>query len=215
MIRVIVVGAGGHAQVVADALLAARAAGAPFDLAGFVDADPGLTGAELLGARVIGDDTALALQPHEAVVVAIGDNAVRRSVAQRLAGAGERFAAVVHPSAIVAPGVAVGDGAMICAGVVVNTGSRIGAHAILNTACSIDHHNRIGEFAHVAPGAHTGGEVVIGDGVLLGIGAVVLPRRRVGAWAVVGGGGVVTADVAGRAVVTGIPAREARGRHRR
>lgn len=99
---------------------------------------------------------------------------------------------------------------MICAGVVVNTGSVIGADVILNTGCTVDHHNRIGDHAHIAPGVHMGGEVEVGEGALVGIGATVMPRKRIGAWSVVGAGTLVTRDVPDGVVVVGAPARVVR-----
>jgi acetyltransferase-like isoleucine patch superfamily enzyme len=54
---------------------------------------------------------------------------------------------------------------------------------------------------------HLGGEVRIGEGALIGIGAVVLPRVTVGAWSTVGAGAVVTSDVPPGVTVAGVPAR--------
>ena len=51
--------------------------------------------------------------------------------------------------------------------------------------------------AHIAPGVRLGGEVMIGAGTLVGIGATVMPQRAVGARSVVGAGAAVTPDVAG------------------
>jgi acetyltransferase-like isoleucine patch superfamily enzyme len=96
---------------------------------------------------------------------------------------------------------------MICAGVVVNTGSVIGSHVILNTSCTVDHHNSVGSCAHIAPGTHTGGDTVIEEGGLVGIGAIVAPRTSVGAWATVGAGAVVTKPVPPGVTVVGVPAR--------
>jgi acetyltransferase-like isoleucine patch superfamily enzyme len=42
---------------------------------------------------------------------------------------------------------------------------------------------------------HLGGDVWVGEGALVGIGAIVLPQRRIGAWATIGGGGVILRDV--------------------
>jgi len=61
---------------------------------------------------------------------------------------------------------------------------------ILNTACSVDHHCRVGDYVHIAPGARIGGEVTIGDRALVGLGAIVLPRVTIGHDAVVGAGAV-------------------------
>ena len=35
----------------------------------------------------------------------------------------------------------------------------------------------LGLHAHIAPGVHLGGEVTVGQGALVGIGATVMPRR--------------------------------------
>ena len=45
------------------------------------------------------------------------------------------------------------------------------------------------------------------EGALVGIGAIVLPRVRIGAWSTVGAGAVVTADVPPAVTVMGVPAR--------
>jgi acetyltransferase-like isoleucine patch superfamily enzyme len=65
----------------------------------------------------------------------------------------------------------------------------------------------IGDHAHVAPGVHTGGEVRIGEGTLVGIGATVMPGCSVGSWSVIGAGAVVTADLPGSVTAVGVPAR--------
>ena len=67
--------------------------------------------------------------------------------------------------------------------------------------------NVIGDHAHIAPGVHLGGDVTIGEGTLIGIGAVVMPQRRVGAWCTVGAGAVVTRDLPDQVVAIGAPAR--------
>lgn len=210
--RVLILGAGGHAQVVADILLRMRDEGLNFTPVGYLDDDPALKGQRLLGLPVLGRLTRLFEIPHEAVLVAIGDNATRQSIFEQLLSQGERSIIARHPSAVIAPGVQIGSGTMICAGVVVNPGSTIGANVILNTGCTVDHHNHIGDHAHIAPGVHLGGDVSIGEGTLVGIGATVMPQRRVGAWSVVSAGAVVHSDVGERIVAAGVPARAIRSR---
>lgn len=207
MVRILILGAGGHAQVVADILLRARDAGQPITPIGYLDDDASLHGKVLVDLPVLGYTSSLGRIPHDAVIIAIGNNQIRKRLADELSAAGETFASARHPSAIIAPDVRIGSGVMICAGVVVNTGTVIGAHVILNTGCTVDHHNSIGSHAHIAPGVHTGGEVVIEEGVLVGIGATVAPRTSVGGWAVVGAGAVVTKPVPPGITVVGVPAR--------
>jgi sugar O-acyltransferase (sialic acid O-acetyltransferase NeuD family) len=206
-VRVLILGAGGHGQVVADVLLRMEEDGAGITPVGYLDDDATLRGQTLLSLPVIGAIPQVSEIAHEAVIVAIGDNGIRRRLFERLQRQGERFLVARHPSAVIAPDVEVGPGSMICAGAIVNPGSTIGADVILNTGCTVDHHNRIGDHAHIAPGVHLGGEVEIGEGALVGIGATVMPQRRVGRESVVSAGGLVHSDIGDKVVAAGVPAR--------
>jgi sugar O-acyltransferase (sialic acid O-acetyltransferase NeuD family) len=205
--KVIVVGAGGHGQVVADILLKNATGTAESVAVGFVDDDGALRGQQILGLPVLGTIDDLRRIQHDGIVVAIGTNARRERLCMQLLGRGERLVSAVHPSAQIGTNVTIEAGAMICAGAIVNTGSRIRTAAIINTAATVDHHSEVGEYAHIAPGVHMGGQVRVGSRALVGIGAIVLPRIRVEDDAVVGAGAVVTADVSRGATVVGVPAR--------
>jgi sugar O-acyltransferase (sialic acid O-acetyltransferase NeuD family) len=213
--RIAIIGAGGHGQVVADIIRASsRDAGSGLSLAGFVDDRPELDGTLVAGAPVLGSVLDLARVDADAFVIAIGDNATRAQIAARVCGAGRRLLTTVrHPHASIAADASIGDGTMISAGAIVVTAAQIGRGVILNTGCTIDHHCQIGDFVHVAPGVHVGGEVSIGDRTLVGIGAVVAPHCRIGAGCTIGAGAVVIRDVPDHTTVVGIPARPVRAGH--
>ncbi|MGD9537707.1 MAG: acetyltransferase [Alphaproteobacteria bacterium] len=209
---VIVIGGGGHARVVIDALLLqGRAILGVCDPA-LVTGAPGPFGLDLLG----GDD-AIAAHAPDAVRLANGVGAPgapgaarpqgttqrRRAVFEAFGGRGYGFVTVVHPSAVIGHEVALGEGAQVMAGAVVQTGARIGLNAILNTGCRIDHDCRIGDHAHVAPGAVLSGDVTVEDDAFVGAGASVIQGMRIGRGAIVGAGTVVVRDVpAGARIVT-------------
>lgn len=204
MERIIVYGAGGHAKVVLEA---ARAAWPGIEIA-VLDDDPERAGTALLGIAVRGDESWLNAHWEGAgIVPAIGGNAVRAALVERLRGRGRPLVPLVHPSAIVSPSARIGEGAFVAPGAIVNAEARIGAGAIVNTGASVDHDCRIGESVHVAPGNRLCGDVTVGARTLLGTGTIVLPGIAIGADAIVAAGSVVTRDVQDGARVRGTPAR--------
>jgi sugar O-acyltransferase (sialic acid O-acetyltransferase NeuD family) len=195
--RIVIVGAGSQGAIVAD-ILRDRAIG-------FVDDEH--SGAVVLGLPVFGTIASLAEHPHDAIVVAIGDNHARRELTERLVAKGERLVAAVHPFSSIAPSATIGEGSMISAGALVLPRATIGRGVLLNTKASVDHDSVIGDFAHVAPGATVGANVHIGEETMIAIGASVASGVQIGARTVIGAGAVVVRDVADDVVAFGVPAR--------
>jgi sugar O-acyltransferase (sialic acid O-acetyltransferase NeuD family) len=203
---IIIVGAGGQGLIVADILLAAQAAGDAVRPIAFVD-DAASTAEHILGIPVVGSRDALAGTPHDAVIVAIGDNNVRHLVTDALIRAGERLATARHPTAWLARETQIGEGTMISAGAHMLPRARIGRGGLLNTRASVDHESVLGDFVHVSSGATVGARVTIGDRVLIALGAVVTSGRVIGADTVVGAGAVVVRDLPADVRAWGVPAR--------
>lgn len=202
---IIVLGTGGHARVVVDALecagLAIEGAVAPTAVA------------DVLGVPYLGSDELLVARGAGAVRLANGVGSVdadgrRAALFERYIELGFQFVQVLHPSAIIARATRVGHGAQVFAGAVVQTGTTLDRNVIVNTRASVDHDCVIGAHVHVAPGATLAGGVVVAAGAHIGAGAVVLQGRTVGAGAVVAAGAVVDRNVPDGAVVVGVPARE-------
>ena len=203
MAGVLIIGAGGHAKVVADILICQSV-----NVAGFVDDDPALWQKQVLRLPVLGSIDSCMNYAPDGLVVGIGSNAVRRAIVERLGGqATSLWRTAIHPSAIVAKSAQVGPGTVIMAGAIVNPDSVIGSHAIINTSATVDHDCSIGDYTHIAPGTTLGGGVRIGTGTIVGIGSVVMPGRTIGEWATIGAGAVVVYDVPDRVVAKGVPAR--------
>lgn len=195
----IVLGAGAHATVVAST---AQALG--HEVLAFYDDDESLWGQHVLGAPVAGPTAASICSPADGAVIAIGDNAARKRVAERL---DLDWITLVHPFTWVAPDVRIDRGSVVLAGSVVQAGALIGRHVIVNTRSGVDHDTESGDFSHVASAQMAGGASA-GEGVLLGLNSAVMPGVHVGPWAVVGAGALVRNDVPPHTTVVGVPARE-------
>lgn len=201
--KVLIVGAGHHATVVCDALLARG----DVEVVGFVGTPFG-GGPTVLDIPVLAPSFAeLTGLPDAAVVIAVGDNASRKKEFEYAQRRGCRIVSALHPAAVITPRCTVGTGVMAMAGAIVNVGAEIGDNVILNTGCSVDHHCRIGAHVHLAPGVRLAGTAIIGELTLVGAGAVVLPGVTVGDRCTIGAGAVVTRDIRSGCTAVGVPAR--------
>lgn len=199
MSTLVILGAGGHGRVVADAALAtgswARVRG--------TDRDPARCRGELLpGVPLLPLDAALAL-PGAVFHVAIGSAAHREREARPLVG---RLASVLHPDASVSRWAQLGDGCFVAARAVVAPGARLDTGVIVNHGAVVDHDAQVGAFSHIAPQATLGGEVRVGAGVLVGAGACVLPALQLCDGCTIGAGAVVRAAIVQPGVHAGVPA---------
>jgi sugar O-acyltransferase (sialic acid O-acetyltransferase NeuD family) len=204
--HVLIVGAGGHGQSVADVLLYLQEQGRPVRPIGFVDDDPALHGRQILGLPVLGPTAAVREVPHDCLMMGIGRNAVRKRHYDALCAAGERFTTVVHPTVVLSRAVVVGPGTYVGATAVVSVETVIGANAIVNGTGCVGHHNRIGDHVHLGPGVNMAGGITIGEGTMVGVGANIVPGVRIGAWCMIGAGALVRADVPDGMTVVGVPA---------
>jgi sugar O-acyltransferase (sialic acid O-acetyltransferase NeuD family) len=203
MSGILIVGAGGHAKVVADILLSQG-----LNVVGFLDDDPSTWGGTRLGLPVVGSIASYAEYAPEGLVMGVGSNLARKQIVKRLgAEAHGLWRGAIHSRATLANSVRLGVGVVVAAGAVVNPDSVLGDHVIINTGAIVDHDCTIGAYAHIAPGVRLAGGVCVGEGALIGVGASVIPLRAIGGWATVGAGAVVVDDVPDGAIAKGVPAR--------
>ncbi|MBI3251927.1 MAG: acetyltransferase [Candidatus Omnitrophica bacterium] len=170
---VILIGAGGHARVLADALDRLR-----INVLGATDARPG--GIRNFPLPLIGNDEYVLkkFKPANVYLVngiaGIETDSLRAAIYRRFKKNGYEFLRVIHPSAVMARDVGLSEGVQVMAGAVIQAGAILGENALVNTRASIDHGCRIGAHTHVAPGAVLCGDIRIGEGCHIGAGAVIV-----------------------------------------
>ncbi len=204
---VVILGGGGHARVVIDAL---RCAG--HTIAGVIDPKPEVASTLPKGITWLGNDLSKAKPSDVQLAIGVGSLDVgvknpRPRLFQEAKSAGFEILSFRHPSAIVAADVQLGEGAQVMAGAILQPGVRLGVNCIVNTGAKLDHDCNIGDHVHIAPGAVLSGTVTIGEGSHLGTGAIVIQNIKIGAGAMIAAGAVISRDVPANARIASGPQR--------
>jgi sugar O-acyltransferase (sialic acid O-acetyltransferase NeuD family) len=205
MEAIIIYGAGGLGALVQDVLQQAGR----YQPVAFLDSNPAKHRQIIGGLSVRGgieQIPALRRAGAGAAIVAIGDNITRAAVAETLATHGLRLVSAIHPLASLSPSAEIGDHVIIGPRATVCVHTRIGAHTVVSAGAIADHDNVIGRGVFLHPAVKLAGAVMVEDFAEIGIGATVIPGRRVGRGACVEPGAVVIHDVAPNTTVGGIPA---------
>ena len=197
--RVILIGGGGHAKVISDIVHACGDT-----VVGILD-DGLEIGTDVQGVPVVGSAIDAEKFTDCRFVVAVGNNTIRHRIVDALEVS---WYTAIHPSAVVSPSAAVGEGSVVMPMAVINAGARVGCHCIINTAAVVEHDNEICDYAHVSCGAVLTGAVHVGVEALVGAAAVVRNNLHIGEGCVVGAGAVVTTDLLEKGTYVGIPAKK-------
>jgi sugar O-acyltransferase (sialic acid O-acetyltransferase NeuD family) len=207
LLPLVLIGGGGHASDVLQAVEAINADRPTYHVVGVLD-DHDVDPRRFAGRGVahIGpvDDVAIV---DAAYVLCLGWPWTRHAVARRVGERGGPAPPIVHPSADVGVGVELGPGSVVLGHAHLSPFVRLGAHALVSYLASVGHDTTFGDHVSVMPNAAVSGEVAGGHRVLVGTGAVVREGVRLGDDVRIGAGAAVVGDIAPGLSVVGVPAR--------
>jgi sugar O-acyltransferase (sialic acid O-acetyltransferase NeuD family) len=207
---IIIVGAGGHGSVIADALLAAGK-----NVLGFTDPSVNLTGHFICGLKVLGSDAILSRYSQTEVLLANGIGEIPglfektvRSIRQReLKNIGWRFCSVKHPSSIISPFAKIGEGVQLLAGSIVQVNAILNEGVLINTGAVVEHDVEIGSWTHIAPRSIICGGTHIGSECFIGAGSIIKQGLEIGNNIIVGAGSTVLKSFNTSGLLVGTPAK--------
>lgn len=192
----VIIGGGGHAACLIDALAAA-----PFTILGCTDSALPAGTRVCRDVRVLGGDEVLARLRDEGVrhaFIGIGGttgNRARRKVYDKAVALGFTVPPLVAASAVIGFDTAIGPGAQVLAKAVVGPRCTIGANTIVNVGSLVCHDSKVGDDVHLTPGSVVAGNVRVGSGTTLGMGATVLFGTRIGRGCLIHNGANVVGDL--------------------
>lgn len=198
MKKLVIIGASGHGRVVADIAV-------KNGYESIVFLDDNETIKKCGRYPVVGKCREAGNFTDRDIIVAIGDACVRQKIQESLED--REIPALIHPSAIVAENVTIGNGTVVMAGAVINPGAAIGNGCIINTSSSVDHDCNICDYVHVSVGAHLAGTVNVGERTWIGAGATVSNNVDITSDCMIGAGAVVINDIREGGTYIGVPAR--------
>lgn len=202
--EVVIIGAGGHAKVIADIIEKSGD-----KIYGFLDDNLKKDDIILGKYRVIGDlnnrFTLSVTHPELEFIIAIGDNKKRENIVEKV---DLKYYTAIHPSAQIGINVKIEEGTVVMANACINSDTKVGKHCIINTGSIIEHDNFIKDYVHLSPNVTLGGTVAIGEKTHIGIGATVINNISVCEDCIIGAGAVVVKNIIEEGTYVGVPARE-------
>lgn len=201
---------GGNAREALSSVLAKDGGWAAL---GFFDDAEATWGKACCGVRVLGGRAVLEAHPDAYVLAVPGSPTTylaRRKTIESLGLAPERFATVVHPSAVVGPGASVGRNTLLMPHVVVSPGASVGDHCVVLPNTVISHESAVGAHTLIGSNVTVSGGVRIGENCYIGSGVKIRDGIRIGAGCLLGLGANVVSDVEDGVVAVGNPARPLR-----
>lgn len=169
MENLLILGAGGHGQVVLEAAELEK----KYDKISFLDDRDDLK--KIRDFEVIGkiNDYSHFLKDYKYAFVAIGNNEKRIELIDKLINSGFNVPSIIHPKASVSKYSNIGLGTVILAGAVVNVNTDIGKGCIININSCVDHECTVSSGVHISSGAVVRSICKIGELSTIGAGAIV------------------------------------------
>lgn len=141
MSRLLIIGAGGHGQVLAET---ARLCG--YEQVDFLDdRNPVAIGKT--------DCIEALARNYDGTIVSIGNNALRQQFVERLLEVGASVISLLHPRAYVSSSATIGIGSVVLPGAIVHANAHVGRGCIISIGALIDHDAKVEDFSHINAGA--------------------------------------------------------------
>lgn len=141
------------------------------------------------------------------IVCAVANPRDKYHIIKKITNYNLRFANLIYPDVRLNKSVVLGVGNIICWNSFLSVNTKIGNHIVLNPSCGIGHDTVIHDYSSLYWNVTLSGNVQVNEGCELGSKVMILPKKIVGKWSVVGAGSVVVSNIPKNCVAVGVPAK--------
>lgn len=200
MSDLIIIGASGHAKVLADIAIKTG-----YKILGFLDDNESVS--EVLGYNRLGKiSDCLKYKDICNFVIGIGNNMVRKKIAEEYPQL--KYVTLIHPSASIGLNAKIDIGTVVMPMSVINSCATIGRHSIINSGAVVEHDCNVGDFCLIASRSTLCGVVKIGNNVHIDAGSVINKVLYVCDNVTVDAGSVVAENITEPGFYAGSPAKK-------
>jgi sugar O-acyltransferase (sialic acid O-acetyltransferase NeuD family) len=200
-----VYGAGGMGREIFELVNKTNEKEQRWNIRGYID--DGKTGLTEEADMIFGGmDYLEGLSEEVDVVIGIADTKIKKRIAEKLDDNKYiTFPTIVHPDANISKNCTIKRGCIVTYSCTVATKAILNDFVFMNTGSDVGHDTIVGKYTTIMPAVNISGCCKIGEGVLFGTKATVIPGKKIGDGATVGAGSVVFRKVPENVTVLGNP----------
>jgi sugar O-acyltransferase (sialic acid O-acetyltransferase NeuD family) len=189
--EIYIIGAGGLGCEIAAALLNTELK-SKFRLIGFID-DNLKTDTLINDIPVIGNIDWLSRQQNVNAIIALGNPALRKKIADKLSNARIDFATIIHPGASLhgSNHIKIGKGTYIADGCILTTNISIAEHNLILSGARLSHDTIIADFCTLMPGILISSGATIASNVFIGTGTIIAKQQQIDSSTIIPAGSVL------------------------
>lgn len=207
MYELLIIGARGYGREVCDWASSCVGYGDTFRVKGFLDDDASILDGFEGYPPILGPVETYSFDGNDRFVVALGEPKMKRHYVDIALKNGGIPMSLIVRTALIGRGTTIGQGCLVLGNSRISVNCSIGSYVSINYCVDIGHDSTVGDFCHVGAFGFVGGGARLGALVTMHPRVSVLPHKKVGDGAVLGGGSVCLRSVKEGATVFGIPAR--------
>lgn len=163
----------------------------------------------------LGDDEyLLSLKEETNVAICVGNSLLRKEIAEKLSqNPYLTFPTIIlnqigkGRNSVIADTAIIGQGSIICMDCIISTEVQIGEFVFLNIGSMVCHDGKIEDYVTISPDVKLAGNVHIGQGTEIGLGAKIIQGVTIGENSIIGAGAVVIKDIPSNCTAVGVPAK--------